>query len=453
MPNAGTPGRPLTLAQALDLAVRNYPSIRGKLAERQATEADLAGRRASFLPSASLGAQALYGTSNNVRGAAFSNEGTTNSVSSGIKPGGPTANAVWTSLGSLNINWRAVTFGRNKADLAVAKSAIGRANADYQQELFVHQVRVIDAYLTALVIDQTVNVQAANLNRVSALQTVMRANTRSGRRPGVDSVLADAEVAKARLLLLESRRMAEQQRVQLGQWLGQPDAQFQLDTATYQGGLPPTLVGSTDQLINHPTLAFFRRQIDVSQAQAEAIRRTYLPTISLNTSFWARGSGVSDVTTPEGSFIYNSSPGAGLPFRVANYFVGVSTLWRFSDVLRTRQETKAQELRAVADQQRYDEEALRLRAQLQTSELQLQNAYEAARQAPVQLQAAQAAFGQAQARYTAGLFNIFEYTQVFTLLNRAEIDQLVTVNNVWRALLLKAAAQGDLSGFTAPTTR
>lgn len=451
--SSGADVMPLTLAQALDLAVQNYPSIKSKQTEIGATQADLAARRASFLPAASFQAQALYATSNNVRGATFPNEGTTNSVSSGVKVNGPTADAVWGSLSSLNVNWKAITFGRNKAELALSRSAIQRATADYQQELFVHQVRVADAYLLALIIDQTVKVQAANLARIDAFRTVMQANTRSGRRPGVDSVLADAELAKAQLLLIESRRMAEQQRVQLGEFMGLPGTAFRLDTTTFQASIPPDFQFSADKLVNHPVLAYYRRQIELGQAQAEAIRKSYLPSISLNGAFWARGSGISDNTTPEGNFIYNSSLGAGLPFRVANYFVGVSTLWRFSDVFRTRQETKAQEFRVQGDQYRYNQELLSIRSQQQTADLQIQNAYEAAKQAPIQLGAAQAAYQQAQARYSAGLSNVYEFTQAFTLLNRAEIDQFVTTNNVWRSLLLKSAAEGDLSDFIRLTTK
>ncbi|QIP13758.1 TolC family protein [Spirosoma aureum] len=443
----------LTLARALDLAVQNYPSIKNKLTETQATQADLAARKASFLPVASFQAQALYGTSNNVRGATFPNEGSTNSVSSGVKANGPTTDAVWGSLSSLNVNWKAITFGRNKAELALSKSAIQRANADYYQELFVHRVRVADTYLMALIIDQTVKVQAANLARIDAFRTVMQANTRSGRRPGVDSVLADAEVAKARLLLIESRRIAQQQRVQLGEFMGLPGSTFRLDTNTFQVALPPDFQFSAEKLANHPVLSYFRRQIEFSQARVEAIRKSYLPAIALNGSFWARGSGISDNTTPEGNFIYNPSLGAGLPFRVANYFVGVSTFWRFSDLFRTRQETKAQVMRTQGDQYQYDQEVLRIKAEQQTADLQIQNAYEAAQQAPVQLGAARAAYEQAQARYTAGLSNVYEFTQAFTLLNRAEIDQFVTTNNVWRALLLKSAAEGDLTNFIKLTTK
>lgn len=447
------PDSVLTLVDALDRAVQYYPSLKSRRAETEAAKADLDVRKAIFLPVAAVQAQALYGTSNNIRGAYFPNEGTTNSVSSGIKPNGPTTDAVWSSLASLNVNWKAITFGRNKAELGVFQSSIARAEADYRQELFVQQVRVADAYLMVLILDQAVNVQVANLNRVRSFRQLIEANTRSGLRPGADSSLADAELAKAQLLLLESRRIAQQQRVQLSQLTGLPTVALQLDTTTFQRSIPADFAFSEASLLAHPVLAGYQRQIDLDRARVEAIRKSVVPAISVNGSFWARGSGISDNLTPEGNFIYNPSLGAGLPFRIANYFVGLSSVWRFTDWFRVQRETRAQTLRTQADQYRYDEQLLNLRGQQQTADLQVQAAFEIARQAPLQLAAARVAYQQAQARYGNGLSNLYEFTQAYTLLNRAEIDQLVAINNVWRALLLKAAAEGDLTYFTRLTTR
>jgi hypothetical protein len=39
-------------------------------------------------------------------------------------------------------------------------------------------------------------------------------------------------------------------------------------------------------------------------------------------------------------------------------------------------------------------------------------------------------------------------TQAAVVLNRAETDQAIATNNVWRALLLRAATSGDLGELT-----
>ena len=74
-------------------------------------------------------------------------------------------------------------------------------------------------------------------------------------------------------------------------------------------------------------------------------------------------------------------------------------------------------------------------------------ALEQARQAPIQLQAAKQAYNQANSRYQSGLTDLPTLLQSVVTLNRAEVDGYVAISNVWRYLLLKAAAEGDLSLF------
>jgi hypothetical protein len=71
-----------------------------------------------------------------------------------------------------------------------------------------------------------------------------------------------------------------------------------------------------------------------------------------------------------------------------------------------------------------------------------------AQEAPVQLAAARNGYDQVQSRYRSGLSTLPEVAQNFYILNRAEVDLTVAYNNMWRALLLKAAAAGDLVLFT-----
>ncbi|MFC0182015.1 TolC family protein [Pseudarcicella hirudinis] len=116
-------------------------------------------------------------------------------------------------------------------------------------------------------------------------------------------------------------------------------------------------------------------------------------------------------------------------------------------MFRTKHEFKAQQFRTKSYQEQYNQNLLRLKGQQEDAGLQYRQALEIVRQTPLQLNAAQSAYNQADSRYQAGLSNIFELTQAVTVLNRAEIDQVIARNNVWRAALLKSAAKGDLSDF------
>jgi outer membrane protein TolC len=63
------------------------------------------------------------------------------------------------------------------------------------------------------------------------------------------------------------------------------------------------------------------------------------------------------------------------------------------------------------------------------------------------LTSAKAAYAQAQSRYQAGLGTILEVTQSQMILNRAEIDEAVARNNVWRAVLHQYVSKGELNVF------
>ena len=63
------------------------------------------------------------------------------------------------------------------------------------------------------------------------------------------------------------------------------------------------------------------------------------------------------------------------------------------------------------------------------------------------MKAASDAYVQRSVLYKNGLTNIVDVTQALYVLNRAETDRDIANNNVWQALLLKAAASGDFGYF------
>ncbi|GAB4022384.1 hypothetical protein GCM10028808_69980 [Spirosoma migulaei] len=436
----------LSLPKALELARTNYPSLRGKLATIRAAEAEAQGLQVALLPQAGVQAQALNATSNQVRGAYVSNGGLLLPIS-GVRTDGFNNQATWTSGASLVVDWEAVTFGRRQARRSQARLAIEQAQADYEGELFTHQVRVCDAYLLALNAQKSVALQTANLQRAQALQRVIRASTEAGLRPGIDSAIANTEVARARLQVLESQQLAQQQVLRLTELIGQPNPTVQLDSMAFYNRLPRLLNTQLGSVALHPQLRVFQKSIELGKANEALLKAAALPSVSVLGSLQGRGSGISERAQPDGTFRIDPSLGAGLSLRSYNYIVGVTAIWRPTDLLRSKYALSAQRERINAFQQTYNQQALGIQAASQNASLQLELAQARADQAPLQLDAAQQAYTQSQARYESGLDNILALTQTTALLNRAEVDQAIVTNSVWRALLLQAATAGDLDSF------
>jgi outer membrane protein TolC len=431
----------LNLSQVVEQSTRQYPFLKSKQAEISSAERRLQASRVEYLPSLIVQDQYNYATSNSLNGSFFPNEGTAISTSGGVRPTA-ISKASFGSYTSATIEWRAITFGRIKANVAVADAELQRSRIDYDNELFQHQVRTIDAYLLLLINQKLVQIQRSNLERAQTFKRVVDSGVQSGMRAGVDSSLATAEAVRARILLLESQQQEQVQRLRLSELTGQLQRNIQVDSMRFYTALPTGAPLSDSISPKNPVLRLFQSQIALSSARSVATQRTSLPVISLVGVGNARGSGFSN----QGDIFLNNQIN-GLGYQVSNYLVGVVARWNLTNILRVRHDYRSELFQVERFRQLYNEQQLRINRQYQEAETQYQVALEQARQAPIQLRAARQAYNQAKSRYESGLTDLPTLLQSVVTLNRAEVDGYVATSNVWRFLLLKAAADGDLSLF------
>jgi outer membrane protein TolC len=100
-----------------------------------------------------------------------------------------------------------------------------------------------------------------------------------------------------------------------------------------------------------------------------------------------------------------------------------------------------------AERARYDEAVLTITSQQRAADAMLDAARAVAQNTPIQLAAAQQSEAQASARYEAGLAGILEVAEAQNLLAGAEYQDAAARVEVWRALLAKAVAQGNLASL------
>lgn len=430
----------IKLHEALEQGKGNFPFLKAKQAEIHSAESRIKSVKTDYLPAFIVQDQYTYATSNSVAGAFLPNEGSALSPSGGIRSENiytPTFGSFTTAM----VDWKVFNFGKVNANVNAAKADLARTQADYENELFQHQVKIIDAYLLLLINQKLVEAQRQNLQRATVFKRVTDAAVTSGMRPGVDSSLAAAEYAKAQLLLLESQRSEKAQRLRLSELTGELHDSIEVDTMGFYSQLP-VVPGETGSFLKNPALRFSQAQIDASVARSLAVKRSYLPSVSLVGAGWGRGSGVSN---KDDSF--RTDFGSGVKYQVYNYLVGVSTRWNLTNIFKVRNDYRAEQFQAERFKSLYQTQQLQLDRQARESEIQFQLSLAQARLTPVQLAAARTAFNQAEARYQSGLTDLFTLAQSVNALNRAEIDKLVTNGNAWRSLLLKAAAAGDLDIF------
>jgi outer membrane protein TolC len=219
-----------------------------------------------------------------------------------------------------------------------------------------------------------------------------------------------------------------------------------LDSASIKKAPPVPNPQPTVNFENHPVLNYFRSLIKVSDEQAKYYSTFAYPTFSLWGVYQGRGSGFGSglLTNPNA---YTSNYGSGVNPTRYNYLFGVGMIWNITNPFRVHYQVQSQKYISQGYKNQYDLVDQQLRDQLLLAETRIINSFKNYREAPVEVKAANDAYNQKFALYKNGLANIVDFTQALYTLNRAEVDLDITLNNVWQAILSKAASTGDFGIF------
>ncbi|RFM25584.1 TolC family protein [Deminuibacter soli] len=438
----------LTLKDAVQTALSNYASIKAKNNYLNASKSNVTAAQRDALPDFTLSAQQDYGTINGTTGPLYGYRGLS-VASSGPALAHQNWNSAFGALYLANINWDFYAFGKAKEKIKVYQQAVARDASDLEQEKFQQEVRVAGAYLNLLAAQRIVLSQQRNLDRAQSFQLVVTARAKSGLNAGVDSSLANAEVSNAKIALTRAIDQQQQQASELSELLGTgPATAYTLDTL-FVTRIPTTAYDSAaqSQLANHPVLQFYKRRIDLSNEQAKYLRTFNYPVFSLFGVLQDRASGFDydyGAANP-GGYTHNYFDGIS-PTR-ANYLIGVGVTWNLTSPLRVKHQVASQLWTSRALQDEYELINQRLKTQESLSQTKMRNALDNYTEAPIQVKASSDAYLQKSVLYKNGLSNIVDVTQALYALNRAETDRDIAYNNVWQALLLKAASAGDFNLF------
>jgi outer membrane protein TolC len=436
----------LSLKDAIHIAAENYGTLKAKSNYLKASLAVVEQTRKENLPDFNLSAQQDYGTINGQNGVLYGLKGLAAS------PAGPVQERQnWSSaFGALyltNINWDFFSFGKAREKVHVAKAAAAQDEADFQQEFFQHEVRVSAAYLNLLAAQRLTLSQRKNLERAQSLTTVVIARAKNGLNPGVDSSLAIAEVSNAKILLLRAKDNEQDQSNQLATLIGTSTQDFLLDTV-FLTRIPASIdTASQFREEEHPLLKYYLSRVDLSNARAKYYNTFKYPTFSTIGIIQGRGSGFNYNYNSSNKDAYTKDYFQGLKPTRTNYLIGLGVTWNLTNFSRVAQQLLAQKYTTEGLKNEYQEIDQRLKNQMTLASQKIQNALENYREVPIEVNSASAAFLQKSVLYKNGLSNIIDVTQALYSLNRAETDRDIAFNNVWQALLFKAAASGDFRIF------
>jgi outer membrane protein TolC len=430
------PAASLTLQQAVDQSIERYPAVRVSLEQVSAAAAGVQLARTSFLPKADFLSQVNRATRNNVFGMLL--------PQSAIAPisGPPLATNsmtnVWGTAAGFLVSWEPFDFGLRKANVAAADVARKRADAGAARTKLEVATAAADAFLTILAAQQMVRSAQASIARGKALETAVSALVKAELRPGADAERTRAEVALAQSQLIQAEQAVAVSRAALAQLLGISPGE--IDTAAGKLLSAPPDVELAGDVSAHPAAREQGAAVEEVKARQAALDRTWYPKFTLQGAAYARGTGAF----PDGT---TGGAASGLGPNIHNWGLGFTMTFPLLEQpsIKARREIEVHKQRGEAA--RLDQLLCDLNGGLEKAKAMLEGARRAARQAPVQLQAARAVEQQATARYKAGLATIVEIADAQRLLAQAEIDESLANLNIWRAMLAVAASGGDLGEF------
>ena len=422
-----------SLRELLKQAESNYPLLKAKAFEVQAGQSNVVSAKNTALPSLDASYQINYATYNNITGM---------SAPQSLVPmtGPPSADnsypGVFGSAAGLLMNWEPFTFGQRKSRIDLAKANLLYTAADASQEIFKHKIRVIHNYLDLLMAHELLKVYRKNFDRSKENVRAVRTLNKSGLRPAVDTALFNAEFSRAKIDLLNYSKYLDTEKARLEELLAADVATYDADSS-YFHALPADIQDTSFN--NHPLIILSSARLAVQRQQRITVQRNIYPKLSAWGTTYARGSGIRY------DGIVNST--GGLSFSRYNYGAGLQLsvpLLRFVDV---RNQVSQQNALIKSQEERLNEVKLQLSKDKKIADITMANAIAIAKESPVLYLSAEFSYRALLTRYKTGLANYADLIQAQYSLLKAETDLKRSYLEVWKALLYKAAIQGDLNLF------
>jgi len=431
------PDKPLSLDQAIDFALVNYPAVRASMERAAASNAGVSLSRTAYLPRTDLLWQSNRATRNNIFGQLL--------PQSIVPPiSGPVLSStsdrgVWGSAAGILLSWEPFDLGYRSANIAVARAAQSRANAELSLTRLDVAGAVGEAFLGLAAAQEQVKAAQADVDRRQVLATSVHTLVKEELRPGADASRADAELSAARIQLIRAQEIERESEATFAQYLGIAGNHVAIDPGPLLGESPAAgMPGSA--LVNHPAALVANSNLFEVHARENALSKSYFPRFNVQGSFSGRGSGAN----PDGTF---GTGADGLDLMRRNWAVGLSATFAVLDFPSLHFKKQVEQANERAQRAEYERTLQNLTAQSEKAKAAYESALLISQNTPIELQAATLGESQASARYKAGLAPIVEVADAQRLLLQAEIEDNLAKLTVWRSLLAQAVAQGDLQPF------
>lgn len=438
------PARPphaVSIRQAIDVALRNYPTIAEKQFKLRAAKANITLAKTQYLPNLNMDVQMSGATENRVASVVMNNVSGFDTVPVDTGPSAynsklkPTVN----NLQGCNLNWLMIDYGLRRAndkfayaDAQTARAAVNLTKLDVAFD-------AATAYLDAVTAKQIIRAKAAEFEHMESAGLRAQTLVSEGLRPAVDTADWDYEIAKSRIGVIKAEKDARLALVGLAEKMG--TATSDIDIISFALTQPPIEVkqfGPFD-LTSHPLALLKTAEVTRWGAKLNVLDKAYRPHMWLNASVWGKGSGSS--VNP-----IKQVAGGTLP-QVFNYMIGVSysfPVMEYFPLKAQKEMARSNQMAARAD---FELAMQILEKKDARARILFAQAKKVAEQTPLLVNAAKVRELKVLKRYSTGLTNMVSLAEAEKALADAEVEDAIAQLEVWRSILSLAYAQGNLNTF------
>ncbi|MGN6567325.1 MAG: TolC family protein [Flavipsychrobacter sp.] len=435
-------GQTLSLYDAVNKTLTNYPLLQERQAEVAAGKAHIRTVEGDRLPSLKLHDQVNVGTANSDVGSFFP-MGVVVPTAGSIRPENVSTAASGNIAVSL-LEWQFYTFGYYNAQKRQAEASLAVNQARYNSDRYLLTENIISLYLDWLKKYRLLQIESENLDRERTVLNAITANVRSGLKPGVDSSTANAEYTRNYITYLQAANAYQADKIAIANYSATDTNATTPDTSIFaDNNLQKLLsVQPTDSLtLAHPLLDYYQKQYDLQVANNKTISRKFLPRFSLEGAAWMRGSSIS----PED--VYSSNLADGLSYNRYNYLAGLAVTYDLFDLKRRHDELAEGKYNAMAMKSALQTQTVDLTKLGQQVDVSYANTLQKLNALPVELQSAQQAYQQQIALYKSGLNTLIDVTNALYVLKQTETDMVLTQDDLLQLLYMRAGLSNQLDLF------
>ncbi|MCA9815152.1 MAG: TolC family protein [Candidatus Obscuribacterales bacterium] len=430
----------MTLKAAVDMAVYNFPKMKQMQAQVDAAKKTVSLQKIKeYMPDSLASYQTVMSTHNKLTQVLIPDPT--------LPPNpGPGTNAivmspVFSSGTGFILDWDPIDFGLHKARIDLRKQQLKQARANLGITELDVATSAAQAFLELIVAKEQVKAAAFNVHNFEVFEKTVSSMVAAELRPGADASLAQAQIAKAKNLLIEAKKMERVAMANLAESLGIAGTIVAIDPFPILDIEDPPNVRFGKFIVDdHPVAVAGKQAVDVVEGRLNVLDKTYYPKLH----FWGgcnlRGAGLS----VEKGNQRQSRDVHGLFPLVPNYHIGMMVQIPFLDYWQIKAEKNVERCNLSAEKSAYDVIAQQLTAQDERAKALLEAAVGLVQNVPAEVEAAEEAKTLAVTRYQVGLGTVADVAQAEQILAQAKFRLASARIGVWKAMLAIGVAHGDL---------